>query len=762
MSEGSANPPPAGVASARWLANPARRARLRRWRNAKDVLSRYGVAIGGGGVVIALALMFVYLLSEVAPMFAGAEIEPRRELNPGSASRSHFAVDRYGATALAFSADGAVAQLDLHQGTETPFGALPIPAGVDVTAIAAGEARSGIIAYGLSNGTAIIAAYQFALTFDNGARRITPELQFPLGDAPLVIDTHGQPLVKLAVQGGGAGYAIVAETGDRRLHMRVFEAQTNYLTGEVEISASDDVLIPDPPGDTAHIVVDARLASLFVFDTTGVAHYYDIGVRDRPLLVESVRVLPAGKQVTAVAFLVGTVSLIVGGSDGSVTQWFLVRDERNIQHLTRIREFDGHHVAITAIGTEHARKGFATGDAAGNIALHFATSDNTVLTQKVAPAAIGQLAFSPPGSALLVHDANGRATVFDVRNDHPDVSFSSLWSKVWYEGRAAPEYVWQSSSASDEFEPKYSLMPLSLGTLKAAFYAMLFAMPLSIMGAIYTAYFMSPRLRGKVKPTIEVMEALPTVILGFLAGLWLAPFMENNLPAVFSIFLLMPLAFLLSAAVWPHVPAGLRRVFPPGWEAIALIPVIVIVGWSCVAVSPYVEIWFFEGSMRQWMTDVGITYDQRNALVVGIAMGFAVVPTIYSIAEDAVFSVPRHLTQGSLALGATPWQTVTGVVLPTASPGIFSAVMIGFGRAIGETMIVLMATGNSPVMNFNLFEGMRTLSANIAVELPETAVHSTHYRILFLAALVLFVFTFIINSIAEMVRQRLRRRYASL
>jgi phosphate transport system permease protein len=149
-------------------------------------------------------------------------------------------------------------------------------------------------------------------------------------------------------------------------------------------------------------------------------------------------------------------------------------------------------------------------------------------------------------------------------------------------------------------------------------------------------------------------------------------------------------------------------------------------------------------------------------MVVGIAMGFAVIPTIYSIAEDAVFSVPKHLTQGSLALGATPWQTVMGVVLLTASPGIFSAVMIGFGRAIGETMIVLMATGNSPVMNFNLFEGMRTLSANIAVELPETAVHSSHYRILFLAALVLFVFTFIINTLAELVRQRLRRRYASM
>ena len=177
---------------------------------------------------------------------------------------------------------------------------------------------------------------------------------------------------------------------------------------------------------------------------------------------------------------------------------------------------------------------------------------------------------------------------------------------------------------------------------------------------------------------------------------------------------------------------------------------------------PVIEILFFSGDLRQWLTDVGITYDQRNALVVGIAMGFAVIPTIYSISEDAVFNVPKHLTQGSLALGATPWQTMAKVVLLTASPGIFSAVMIGFGRAVGETMIVLMATGNSPVVNFNIFEGMRTLSANIAVEMGETAVGGTHYRILFLAALVLFILTFVLNTAAELVRQRLRRKYSSL
>jgi phosphate transport system permease protein len=182
-----------------------------------------------------------------------------------------------------------------------------------------------------------------------------------------------------------------------------------------------------------------------------------------------------------------------------------------------------------------------------------------------------------------------------------------------------------------------------------------------------------------------------------------------------------------------------------------------------MGLSHPIEQAFFNGDMRGWLSsELGIGFDQRNALVVGLAMGFAVIPTIFSITEDAVFSVPKHLSYGSLALGATPWQTLVRVVILTASPGIFSAVMIGLGRAVGETMIVLMATGNTPVMDFSIFQGMRTLSANIAVEMPESEVDSTHYRVLFLAALVLFGVTFIFNTLAEIVRQRLRVKYSSL
>jgi phosphate transport system permease protein len=260
------------------------------------------------------------------------------------------------------------------------------------------------------------------------------------------------------------------------------------------------------------------------------------------------------------------------------------------------------------------------------------------------------------------------------------------------------------------------------------------------------------------------MEALPTVILGFLAGLWFAPFVENYLPGLFLIMIMVPLSVLLVAWGWRHwLPERLRNAVPAGWEAALLLPVVILATWAAIALSQPVEVLFFHGNMPLWLTtELGIPYEQRNSLVVGIAMGFAVIPTIFSISEDAIYSVPRHLTTGSLALGATTWQTMTRVVLLTASPGIFSAVMIGLGRAVGETMIVVMATGNTAIMDLNIFQGFRALSANIAVEMPETEVNSTHYRILFLAGLVLFLATFVVNTIAEVVRQRLREKYSTL
>ena len=156
------------------------------------------------------------------------------------------------------------------------------------------------------------------------------------------------------------------------------------------------------------------------------------------------------------------------------------------------------------------------------------------------------------------------------------------------------------------------------------------------------------------------------------------------------------------------------------------------------------------------------TYVQRNTLIVGFAMGFAVIPIIYTLAEDALNAVPDHLRSASLGCGATPWQTAKWVVLPTAISGVFSAIMIGMGRAVGETMIVVMSAGNTPVIDWNILNGLRALSANIAVELPEAPKDATLYRVLFLTVCVLFGMTFVINTVAELVRIHFRKRATQL
>ena len=293
---------------------------------------------------------------------------------------------------------------------------------------------------------------------------------------------------------------------------------------------------------------------------------------------------------------------------------------------------------------------------------------------------------------------------------------------------------------------------------------MLLAIPLGVFGAMYTAHFLHERIRRVVKPTIEIMAALPSVVLGFIALLWLAPRVERWLPGLFLAAVLVPSLLMLGGIAAKRLPSRARRHgFYPGSE---ILPAMAL---SCGGVAlglllsdPF-ERWIFGGDYRHWFeTAAGWVYDQQNAVVVGIAMGFAVIPVIFSISEDAFSNVPSSLISGSLALGANRWQTVTRVVLPTASAGVFSAIVIGFGRAIGETMIVVMATGNTPLLDWHPFNGFRTMSATIAVEIPEAPLGGTLYRTLFLTALLLFLFTFAVNTLAEIIRQRLRARYGQL
>ena len=735
--------------------------RKRRIRALKDHLTRWYVFIGGLAVLGAITLIFFFLGYVVFPLFQGADLNAKQALTPvwmqDAGKPLMISVEEQNQVGMRVSDKGMVLFFNVKNGDELSRVNLPLPAGTQVTSLGEDQPGNPVVALGLSNGQVLVFRHTYRVSYPDNKKTITPAIEYPYGQAPIALDPQGRALDHVNLNVNDSTLVLAGSTG-AQLHVLSLASEENMMTGEVTNSETR-IELPQMTEQVKALYIDPRQQWLYVINGRAQADVFNL--REKSLNGRYKLAEDATTEITASTQLVGGISLIFGDSTGSLSQWFMARDPDGEQRFKRIRNFKMGNSPIVEITAEQRRKGFLALDAAGEIGVFHSTAHRTLLVEKVAEGP-GIMALSPRANRIIVEEG-GKLLPLTLKNPHPEVSWSALWSKVWYENYDEPKYVWQSTAANTDFEPKMSLAPLTFGTLKAAFYAMLLAAPLAVAAAIYTAYFMAPSLRRKVKPVIELMEAMPTVILGFFAGLFLAPYVEGHLPGIFSLLMLLPIGILLAGFTWSRLPESIRLRVPDGWESLILIPVILFIGWLSLYMSPFMETWFFGGDMRLWIShDLGITYDQRNALVVGLAMGFAVIPNIYSIAEDAVFSVPRGLTLGSLALGATPWQTMTRVVILTASPGIFSALMIGMGRAVGETMIVLMATGNTPVMEMNLFEGLRTLAANVAVEMPESEVGGSHYRVLFLSALVLLLFTFIMNTLAELIRQRLRKKYSSL
>jgi len=734
---------------------------LQRKRALIDNIARYTIGMGGVSVIFAIVLIFFYLLWVVAPIFHSAEVTKQAEFQitvPDDTSTQYLAVEESGTLAARISSNGEILFFHLSDGKEVLTEILDLPEYSSISHVIEMDSEGRQLALALDNNRLLFIALQYQVSFVDDVRRLIPGIGFPFGEEPL----------ELNYVSNIAHLDVIRE--EDKLVLSVLDSSGQLLIQSYEVEEGDELAEPEEETvvelsqKTDFMLMDPLAEWLYMANTDGQVVYYNISDIESVEQVDQLALIRPGRKLANMEMLLGGVSLIATDDKGKVKQWSLQRDEKNQYRLKEIRGFQTGS-AVNHIIPEKRRKSIIGVNEKNEIILYHTTADRLMLEAPLADfnSTPVNYSLSPRADILLIESADHKLHTYHIKNEHPELSWQSLWGEVMYESYSEPQYSWQSSSADNDFEPKFSLMPLAFGTLKAAFYAMLIAMPLAIMGAIYTAYFMAPKMRGWVKPSIEIMEALPTVILGFLAGIWFAPIVENNLLAILSLSFVFPLGLLLFAWAWSFLPKSIRRLVPDGWQAALLVPVIIVLVWASFAAAPLFEQMLFAGDIKMWLkNEFGIGYDQRNSLVVGIAMGLAVIPTIFSITEDAIFSVPKHLTTGSLALGATPWQTLTRVVLLTASPGIFSAVMIGLGRAVGETMIVLMATGNTPVMDMSIFQGMRTLSANISVELPESEVDSSHYRILFLAALVLFIVTFAFNTAAEVIRQRLRKRYGSL
>jgi phosphate transport system permease protein len=304
------------------------------------------------------------------------------------------------------------------------------------------------------------------------------------------------------------------------------------------------------------------------------------------------------------------------------------------------------------------------------------------LSHRLVEALIHVMAASAIGAILLIFLFVAKETLPLFTGALPELAIGKMFFPQAWPGYEAPEHVWQPVSEI----AKFGLVPLMLGTLKVSLVAMLVATPIAVAAAIYVAQFASPRAREVIKPAIELLAGVPSVVLGFFALIVLAT----------------------------------------------------------------------------WVQDLFGLDSRLSAFLAGLGLAVALIPIIFTMSEDALGAVPRSYVEASAALGARRHQTILKVVLPAASPGIAAAVALGFGRAIGETMIVLMASGNAAIASFDLFDSTRTLSATIAAELAEVVFGGPHYTVLFFIGMLLFGFTFLVNLAGGLAIERMKARLRGL
>jgi phosphate transport system permease protein len=290
------------------------------------------------------------------------------------------------------------------------------------------------------------------------------------------------------------------------------------------------------------------------------------------------------------------------------------------------------------------------------------------------------MALSAIAAVILIFVFVGKeaSPIFYDQHIRHEVTLTQMFTSQQWPGYDAADHVWQPVSDV----PKYGVWPLLVGTFKVTFLAMLFSVPLGIGAALYVSQYASNRVRELVKPAVEMLAGIPSVVLGFFA---------------------------------------------------------LIV-------------------MASWLQDT-FGFDSRlNAIVAGLALSFAIVPVIFTIAEEAFGAVPPSYVEASIALGAARWQTTLKVILPAAGPGLAAAIALGLGRAVGETMIVLMASGNAAILSGSPADSVRTLSATIAAELAEVVFGEAHYTVLFFLGTLLFVTTFVINSVGDWTIHRMKKK----
>ncbi len=855
-----------------------------------DRIAKHVITIGGIATLLVVLMVVLVLLANVAPLFRGTRIDPvvSIDLNPTrSAEKSVLALgmDEYSELVWMLRADHSIhVQSLVSSATMAEFAPeTPLAAGQRITSVSV-DSKNTELLIGYSDGS----VRPVSLVFEVSYRKLLdldPKLAESLADAPTVSDgaiyrrTAGNlvrvtqlsevrfhdPIAALDapiqwvdcnVRKDDSGFAEStqwnwAAATDHRVVFGTLEEKPAMFGDAVEttqqlwrsrvVESSDTGANKTVRG----VMVPGRGDSVQSIDAKGEITWWSLGDNEQLEVLQTYLTITASEsRPVCTAPLLGRSTWVIGGESGHVES-VAISPTDNGQELLSIHHFGESGQPIRSLACSPANRIVAALTEADRLHLFHATAENEIASWPIDAEGFeafktGQtiaLQFNPSGQSVAVYSPD-RLSVWSIDAPFPEASLASYFLPIWYEGYTEPRHIWQSSTGSIEGETKFGMWPLIFGTLKATLYSMIIAAPIALLAAIYGSEFMSGAWRLRFKPLIELMASIPSVVLGFIGAMVLAPLLRDSLFWVLLSVVLTLVFFAFAAHLWMLIPSAraipLRRYRLP---LIFLVPPIAIAlgwciarpieqwifgtsildwlgnsalgpwpGWFLMAILPtgLLVLWLASSSLGGWLRLHGRSgsvgreavrrlivfvmlcgvsvllamlvasllsgmgwdargqflgpYQERNALLVGGILGFAIIPLVYTLADDALQSVPQHLRSASLGCGATVWQTTIRVVVPTAMSGLFSALMIGFGRAIGETMVVLMAAGNTPLMDVNPFNGYRTLSATLATELPEAARGSTHYHTLFLAALLLFLFTLVVNSCAEWVRLRFRKR----
>lgn len=856
-----------------------------------DALASKLIAVGGIGTIAAIMLVVLVLFGTVWPLFSRSSVGLWQQIPAGDLR--HVALDEHQVIVWGVDNSGAIVALAVESGEELHRFPNPLETGPQLTSSQISIDRTQAI-LGFSDGSFQIVQVAFENTlmnakdvpaevvvsrdspfrthagsvyqwFDNNSVRRTTLVDPKWSPAKSLGEA---PVTAIDFAPANPDTFVVAVVGDELVVGKITRKKAvvgNRFTESVSVERCG---LNSRDRGPLNIALMNNNGQAVVVWPNGTLDRFSLtdGV---PKLMESASGILGGGQLTAATPLLARQTLLCGDSTGKVTGWNIVRyaaeegvadplqtdapESADARRTPAGSVADGYHLVpahelrlgttpIRGIVSSQQNHVAVLNDDQGTLHVVFVTTDDLRLSTQSPLGKETRWCVLDPGDDTLLAASRQSLAIAPISLKHVEASWATYFGKVWYEGYSEPQYIWQSSAGTETAEAKLSLMPLVFGTLKATLYAMLVSVPLALMAAIYSSEFLSQAARARVKPVVEMMASLPSVVLGFVAALVIAPLLQRHLMAVLLGLMLLPLTFVMAGHVWNLLPLertlrmqrvrlmallvclplgiGLSAWLAPtvefflfegdfvgwlngnsgspasGWMLLSIplltmLAVIILVGplseWTrriAVDSTPWGFAVFSLAKLLTVMASVLLaawligqaisaigwdargmfldSYQDRNALLVGIALGFCVIPIIYTISDDALQAVPKQLRSASLGCGATQWQTTMRVVVPSAMSGLFSAIMIGLGRAVGETMVVLMAAGNTPVMQWNPFNGFRTLSATLATELPEAAKGSTHFRTLFLAALLLFMLTLAANTIAEMVRIRFRKRASQL